>query len=91
MNRTFSRTVSAIAAAAAVAGLMMILPGASEQVSASAPLNAGKGDRVDIRVTAAECTLQTWPNIDAACVKDRRQPMSQARQVRVINLDRAVR
>jgi hypothetical protein len=89
MTRTV--TLSAFAAAALAAGLMVALTGASEQVSASAPLNAGKADRLDVRVAVADCARQAWPHIDAACLKDRRQPMSQARQVRIVSTDRAVR
>ncbi len=90
MTRTTSRTVSAAIAAAIVAGIMTILPGASEQVSASAPIGIGKSDRIDVRVPDARCAAQTWPHFDAACLKDRRQPMGQARQVRIISTDRAV-
>jgi hypothetical protein len=88
-TRTF--TLSAVASAALAAGLMVLLTGASEQVSASSPLNAGKGDRIDIRVAAVDCASQTWPNIAPACVKDSRQPTSQARQVRVVSTDRIAR
>lgn len=80
-----SKAISAVAAAALVAGAIALLTSASGSVSANAPLNGGKTDRLDIGTRiAANCAAQTWPNFDAACLKDRRQPMSAARAVRVI-------
>jgi len=86
--RSVSRTLSAIAAAALVAGAITILPGASDQVSASAPLNSGKGDRLDARPVSNNCAQQAWPHYDAACLKDVRQPMSRAKPVRIVTTDR---
>ncbi|CAN0089234.1 unnamed protein product, partial [Phaeothamnion confervicola] len=86
--KSSSKAISAVVAAALVAGTMTILSGSSGQVSASAPLNSGKGDRLDIRAVSPDCKQQAWPYYDAACLKDRRQPMSQAKAVRVISTDR---
>ena len=91
MLKSISRTLSAIAAAALVAGAVTILPGASDQVSASAPLNGGKSDRLDMRPLRANCSQQAWPHYDAACLKDARQPMGRAKTVRVVTTDRASR
>ncbi len=88
MLKSISRTLSAIAAAALVAGAITIIPGTSDQVSASAPLKSGKSDRLDIRPVNANCAQQTWPYYDAACLKDVRQPMSRAKAVRVVTTDR---
>ena len=88
MMKSISRTLSAIAAAALVAGAVTILPGASDQVSASAPLNSGKGDRLDVRPVSGNCAQQVWPHYDAACLKDVRQPMSRAKAVRIVTTDR---
>jgi hypothetical protein len=88
MLKSISRTLSAIAAAALVAGAITILPGTSDQVSASAPLNSGKTDRLDLRPANAKCTQQAWPHFTADCLKDVRQPMSRAKAVRVVSTDR---
>ncbi len=88
MQKSISRTVSAIAAAALVAFAVTILPGASDQVAASSPLNTGKGDRLDVRPLGANCAQQAWPHFDAACVKDSRQPLARAKAVRIVATDR---
>jgi hypothetical protein len=88
MLKSASRTVSAIAVAALVAGAVTILPGASDKVSASSPLNSGKGDRLDIRPIGAKCSQQVWPHYDAACIKDVRHPMGRAKAVRIVTTDR---
>src|SRR3989442_500702 len=90
MLKSASRTISAVVAAAAIAGALAILPGTSEQVAASAPLNSGKGDRLDIRVLGAQCSELAWPYYEAGCLRDRRQAMGQAKTVRVVSADRAV-
>jgi hypothetical protein len=90
MLKVLPKTVSAIAAAALVAGAITILPGASDQVSASAPLNSGKGDRLDIRAIGPQCSQQVWPYYEARCLKDSRQPMGHAKAVRIVSPDRVV-
>jgi hypothetical protein len=90
MLKSATRAVSAIVAAALVAGAMTILPGASEKVSASAPLNSGKGDRLDIRPIGVQCSQQAWPNFEASCLRDRRMAMGQAKAVRVVSVDKKV-
>ena len=88
MLKNASRTMSAIVAAALVSGAMTILPGTSEQVSASAPLNSGKADRLDIRPIGPKCSQQAWPHYEANCMRDSRKAMGQAKQVRVVSADR---
>ena len=85
------RAISAIVAAAAIAGAMIVMPVSSEKVSANAPLNSGKGDRLDIRAAGPKCSEQAWPYYEASCVKDRRQAMSKARSSRIVTADRVVR
>jgi hypothetical protein len=86
-----TKTFSAILAAALIAGAMTMLPGVSAQVSASSPLNHGKGDRLDIRPIGANCSEQAWPYYDAKCLKDARQPMGIAKPVRIVSADRVAR
>jgi hypothetical protein len=88
MLKSASKAVSAILAAAAVAGALTIIPGASDKVSASSPLNSGKGDRLDIRPLGAKCSEQAWPYYEAACMKDVRSPMGQAKASRVVAADK---
>ena len=86
MLKSIPKTISAIAAAALVAGAVTILPGASDQVSASAPIKAGKSDRLDIRPLGTHCSQQAWPYFEAHCLRDRRQ--SDARPARVVTTER---
>ncbi len=91
MLKVIPRTLSAIVAPALVAGVVTIMPGASDQVAASAPLNSGKGDRLDIHTLGPGCTQQAWPNYDAKCIKDTRQPKGVAKTVRVVSTDAAAK
>jgi hypothetical protein len=88
MFESIKRTVSAVAAAAIIAGAITVLHGANDKVVASAPLHGGKGDRIDIRATGLNCSEQAWPYYEASCVKDRRHPMSQAKPARTVTVDR---
>ena len=88
MLKSTSRTISAVVAAALIAGALAVIPGASDKVVASAPLNSGKGDRLDIRPIGPKCSEQAWPYYEASCLKDRRQAMGQAKAVRVVSADK---
>ncbi len=88
LKKSFSKTVSAIVAAAAIAGAITVIPGGSDKVVASAPLNSGKGDRLDVRPIGAKCSEQAWPYFEVNCVRDRRMAMGQAKDVRVVTADR---
>jgi hypothetical protein len=84
----YSKTISAVAAAAAIAGALTILPGASDPVAAS--VNSGKSDRLDIRAVGPKCSEQAWPFYEKGCVRDNREAMGQVtRDVRVVVADRA--
>jgi hypothetical protein len=89
MLKSISRALSAVIAAAAIAGALTVLPGASEKVSASTPLNSGKGDRLDYRAVGPDCSQLAWPFYEATCVKDRRQAMNQAKAARIVTAERA--
>jgi hypothetical protein len=81
-------SISAIVLAALVAGAYTVIPGTSDKVAASAPLNSGKGDRLDIRSIGAKCSEQAWPYFEARCVRDRRMALGQAKPARVVSADR---
>jgi hypothetical protein len=86
-NRIFS-PISAVALAALIAGAITILPGASEPVVASSPLDSGKADRIDMRPLGPHCAQQTWPYIPADCLRHQRPATSQAKAVRIVTTDR---
>ena len=84
---------SIIAAAALVAGALVLAPSLS-QVSASTrhsitQTTAGKGDRLDMEARLA-CRQQSWPYLDRSCVRDPRTESGSARKVRVVMSDRKV-
>jgi hypothetical protein len=82
------RPISVVALAALVAGLVTILPGSSDPVVASAPLHAGKGDRIDIRPLGINCSEQAWPYFEASCMRDRRMAQGKAKPARIVTADR---
>ena len=88
MSNKVYRTLSAVVLAAAIAGGFTILPGTSDPVVASAPLNSGKGDRLDMRPLGVQCSEQAWPYFEAGCLRDRRMALGQAKPARIVTADR---
>jgi hypothetical protein len=82
------RTLSAIAAAAVGAALVMALPGFSPAVEAGTVDPIVKTDRLDSRPLGTDCTEQAWPYYGAGCLRDRSQATGQARVVRLVTTDR---
>lgn len=81
------KSIYAVAAAAAIAAALVMLPSLS-QVQAHGPVYGVKADRADARPIGPKCSQHEWPYFEAACLRDPRQPFAQARQVRIIPLDR---
>ena len=82
---------SIIAAAALVAGALVMAPSLN-QVSASSrntvvQTTSGKGDRLDLEARLA-CRQQSWPYLERSCVRDMRTESGSARKVRVVSADR---
>lgn len=84
------KAISAIAAAAFGAAVMLALPGFSPQVEAAAPPPVVKSDRLDIRPAAPTCSEQAWPYYDASCLRSAR-PGAAPRTFRVVTTDRIAR
>jgi hypothetical protein len=82
------RALSAIAAAALGAAVMMALPGFSPTVAAGTSDPMVKTDRLDYRPTGNDCTQRAWPYYGANCLRDRSQATGQARTVRLVTTDR---
>lgn len=85
------KALSAIAAVAFGAAVVLALPGFSPEVEAGTPPPAVKGDRLDYRPTGTACTQQAWPYYEAACLRDRSRAQGQARTVRLVTTDRIAR
>ncbi len=81
------KALSAVAVAAFVAGALTVLPGFAPQVEASVPQVLTKGDRLDVRPVGHDCSQQTWPNIDASCLRTAGTQRA-VRGARVVTTDR---
>ena len=82
---------SMIAAAALVAGALVLAPSLRE-VSASTRTDitqttGGKGDRLDMTARLS-CRQQSWPYLDKTCIRDGRTESGSAKQVRLVTADR---
>jgi hypothetical protein len=85
-------TIYAVIAAAIIAACITLAPSLTPQVdAASAPAPGVKSDRADVRPLATECSEKAWPYVEAACLRDTRNPFGQAREVRFVPLDNAHR
>ena len=84
-NMFIYKALSAIAAAAFGAAIVLALPGFSPEVEARTPPPVVKGDRLDIQPAAPPCSHQAWPYYAAG------RPNSQPRTVRVVTTDRVAR
>ena len=82
---------STIAAAALVAGALVLAPSLNP-VSASSrntvtQTASGKGDRLDMEARLA-CRQQSWPYLDRSCIRDVRTESGSGRTVRVVSTER---
>jgi hypothetical protein len=78
------KAFSALAAAAALAGVVTFLPGLNNDVSATVSQLSSKGDRYD----AADCDLQGWPYYGRDCLKDPSRNAGRAVAARLVSTDR---
>jgi len=77
-----AKSITAVAAAAMVAGVVAFLTSAAPPAMAGAQPDAN-GDRVSVLATGSACSSQSWPNYDLNCQFDRR-PANEAPAVRRI-------
>ena len=82
------KALSAIAAAAFGAALVLAIPGFSPEVEARTPPPVVQADRLDIQPAAPACNQQAWPYYEAGCLQ---RPNGQTRTVRVVTTDRVAR
>jgi hypothetical protein len=85
------KAISAVAAAALGAAVIIALPGFSPQVEAGTPDPVIKSDRLDSRPASVSCAEQAWPYYQADCLRDRSQLSGQGRKVRLVTTDRLAR
>jgi len=80
--------ISAFAAAAFGAALVMALPGFSPPVEAGSSMPVDKSDRLDYRPVGTDCSQEAWPYFQADCLHDRAQTAGQARTIRLVTAER---
>jgi hypothetical protein len=80
------KTISAIAVAAAIAAAVTVFPSLSASVEARGPV--AKIETTDVTPQDTACAQQAWPYIEAKCLRNDNRPMGQARDVRIVSLDR---
>jgi hypothetical protein len=81
-----SQSVTAVAAAAFLAGMAVLLTSVAPPAQAGGLVSepVAKANSLAFVITAGACSARGWPNYDQACL---RGSVSELRQVRVINLE----
>ncbi len=79
------KAFSAIAIAAFIAAALTVLPGFAPQVEASVPGPLAKANRLDVR--SGGCSQQSWPNIEASCLRVSGSKML-VREARLVTAER---
>jgi hypothetical protein len=82
------KTLSAVAIAGLVAAALAVLPGFAPEVEASVPRPLAKADRLDIHPAGHDCTQQTWPRIEASCLRVAGGSRASIREARLVTADR---
>jgi len=78
------KAISALTAAAALAGVVTFLPGLNGDVSATVSPLSSRGDRYD----AADCEQKSWPYYGRECLKDPSRNAGRAVAARLVTTDR---
>ena len=92
LDNTTAKSVTAMAAAALLAGLAVLFAAivpearAETQVDGSLHPSYAKGDRLPAVEMGAACSAHGWPNYEQSCQFDLRRPAHEARAVRIIAL-----
>ncbi len=85
------KVLSVSAIAAFMAAALTVLPGFAPEVKASSPVapasgTAVKGDRLPVQKVRIPCAQQSWPNVDASCLR-RDGSEAAVRSVRIVTAD----
>jgi hypothetical protein len=84
------KVLSVCAIAAFMAAALTVLPGFAPEVKASSPAPASgtavKGDRLPVQKVRIPCAQQSWPNVDASCLR-RDGSEAAVRSVRIVTAD----
>jgi hypothetical protein len=75
------KSLTALAIFAVLGASVIALPGFAPQVEASETAALAKGDRLEVRSIAPNCSQQVWPNFDASCLRKGEVMVREARLV----------
>jgi hypothetical protein len=75
------KSLTALAIFAILGASVIALPGFAPQVEASETAALAKGDRLEVRSIALNCSQQVWPNFDASCLRKGEVMVREARLV----------
>jgi hypothetical protein len=64
------KSLTALAIFGLLGAAVVVLPGFAPQVEAREPVALARGDRLDIRPVARNCSQQVWPNFDMSCLRN---------------------
>ena len=80
------KVIAAVSVAAALAGILVLIPGMTPTVQAH--MYSIKGDRLDLRTYGTACSQHAWPYFESSCLRNANSPTREARVVRIVSTDR---
>jgi hypothetical protein len=63
------KSLTALAIFAILGASVIALPGFAPRVEAGETAALAKGDRLELRSAARNCSQQVWPDFDASCLR----------------------
>ena len=81
------RLTEAIVLIACIQGTLIVLPESAPTTQSTITVAKTKGDRLPVRLVGPTCSLQTWPNLSASCLRGVNREQS-AGAVRLVTADR---
>jgi hypothetical protein len=64
------KSLSALVTIALLGASVVALPGFAPKVEARETAAMAKGDRLEVRTAASNCSTQVWPNFAASCLRN---------------------
>jgi hypothetical protein len=64
------KSLSALVIFALLAASVIALPGFAPKVEAGETAVMAKGDRLEVRAAALNCSKQVWPDLTASCLRN---------------------
>lgn len=64
------KSLSALAVLSLLGVSVIILPGFAPKVETGAVTVLAKGDRLEVRAAASNCSRQVWPDFAASCLRN---------------------